>query len=93
MFRNAFTDEEGRDFPDGRFRAAIRHDYGGARAAAAESNLTEAPACPSRIEALLRPTGDVGKAIYPEGNDAEALRGALGEFTIGRTLLFSGKPG
>ena len=70
----------------------IRHDYEQLELLQQRGRLTGSAALALPVlKRYYDRTGDFGKAFYPEGNDAEALRGALGEFHNWPDAPFSGK--
>lgn len=70
----------------------IRHDYEQLELLQQRGRLTESAALALPVlKRYYDRTGDVGKAFYPEGNDAEALRAALGAFHYWPDAPFSGK--
>lgn len=70
----------------------IRHDYEQLELLQQRGRLTESAALALPVlKRYYDRTGDVGKAFYPEGNDAEVLRGALGKFHYWPDAPFSGK--
>jgi tetratricopeptide (TPR) repeat protein len=70
----------------------IRHDYEQLGLLQQRGRLTESAALALPVlKRYYDRTGDVGKAFYPEGGDAEALRGALAKFHYWPDAPFSGK--
>src|SRR5437899_11805122 len=70
----------------------IRHDYEQLELLQQRGRLTESAALALPVlKRYYERTGDVGKAFYPEGDDAEALGGALGKFHYWPEAPFSGK--